>query len=161
MIEFAGIRVLVPLAAMLLPPALAHGDPPSPAPAFALRGDNVRLILRDAARLQVRLRPDLAYEVQSRTGRDFPSPLYAARVAAAPRFARQKSAALDCSYLYCTEYDSAGRALRAVTREDFFSGTAPPIESPIPTCQSGNDLLPTWQRFENCGGDRQRRNTRK
>lgn len=157
MIGFTRFRALVPLAVALLLPAMAYGDPPS----FGLKGDNLRQILRDAARLQIRLRPDLVLQVPARTAADaFPSPQYAARIAAGPRFAVMKTALLDCGYLYCTEYDSTGRALSAVTRETFFSNTAP-AASAIPVCQSNNDMLPTWERFENCGSDKQRRNTRK
>jgi hypothetical protein len=144
----ARVRTLTMLL-LAIPVTALSADKPEPL-SLALRDETVNRIVSDATyrpatpRESPRLRPD----------KDHTSPanLTAARLMLQPAFAPRRAVVFDCNALMCTEYDSKGKALRSMSREAYFATASGTLGSPGlgGACESSNDMLPTFQRFENC-----------
>jgi len=57
----------------------------------------------------------------------------------------------DCLLLDCIAYDAAGNELYTIPREQYYGADENRADAWL-SCQSGNDMLSTFERFKGCRG---------
>ena len=59
---------------------------------------------------------------------------------------------MDCSLADCVAYTSDGDPLYTIPREQYFGVDGDDLDDQWLSCQSGNDLLTTFERYDKCRG---------
>ncbi len=120
----------------------AEREPATPAaPSFNVHDDNVRKIVAAAARLQSESAPekDAASDAE-------PAPIVV--TFKAPRRVHH----LDCDSFDCVAYNADDVALFTIPREQYYGVHGDNPADAWLACQSGDDLLTTFERYDKCRG---------
>jgi hypothetical protein len=116
--------------------------PTQPKASFDLGSDSVKSIIRDAAESA----PAAAHPLTLTESSDVPATIFRA-----PRRLHH----MDCDSFDCVAYSADNEALYTISREQYFGphGTSGKDgQKEWLSCQSGNDLLTTFERYDKCRG---------
>jgi hypothetical protein len=142
----------MPLAAMSGEPAAAPAPVSTAAPATAARAVPARpeFDLR-SARVQGAIRNAASESADPPAVQDEPEAKNSAEMELRFRAPRRFDH-MDCSLSDCVAYTADGDALYSIPREQYSGVTGNDLEDRWLSCQSGNDLLTTFERYDKCRG---------
>jgi hypothetical protein len=144
------------LSALLMLPACGWSDdkPATPAdekkPTFTLSDAEVRKIVRAAANRKVE---GFRFVKDPQVATDIPPSATAARFQPLARLPRATRVVFECRSLTeaCGAYDYDGNYLYSVPREQVYPNSTGGSDDWL-ACQSGDDMLSTFERFDRCRG---------
>jgi hypothetical protein len=129
-------------------PTPATTAPPSKQPQFDFRNTRVQSVIRANARAA-------SAPSQMQTERNLPAdptPTSAIGQQVLAFRAPRRMHHMDCGLSDCVAYNADGDALFTVPREQYVGTNANNAADEWLSCQSGNDLLTTFQRYDKCRG---------
>lgn len=150
------LRPLLVFAALLSLPMVCVSqqvEDEAQAPAFELNNDTVLEIIAAAAAKQVSAKPvaekaaaEPADEPQDTAG-------VTKQLAALEFRGRRGFHHMDCDSINCVAYDANGDALYSIPRDQYYGhGVGKDSDEGWLSCQSGNNLLSTFERHDHCQG---------
>lgn len=118
----------------------ATANAPSVKPKFDLKNSGIQDVIRAAAASSVDTPTQDEAALSGTEMEDLPF--------RAPRRLHH----MDCDSLDCVAYTSDGVALYSIPREQYYGVHGNNPREQWLSCQSGNDLLSTFERYDNCRG---------
>jgi hypothetical protein len=129
----------------------AQVAPAQPKPTFDLRNTGVQNVIRaNAAKLQASGRADPSDGISLFA--DTPPQTGDTKLQDIPFRAPRRLHHMDCDSYNCVAYTADNQALYAISREQYFGINTDDSKEAWLSCQSGNDLLTTFERYDKCRG---------
>ena len=140
------------------PAASAQVSRPAPQPSnkpdFDLRNSSVQRVI--SANARAASAPSQPQSVQYKTGQDLPVTLTfvagAIEQQGIPFRASRRMQRMDCGLTDCVAYNADGDALFTIPREQYVGTNGRTASDEWMSCQSSNDLLTTFERYDKCRG---------
>jgi hypothetical protein len=133
------------------PAAVApRSAPTQPVPTFDIKSAGVQNVIRANANLEARGGANLSHG--ARLSADAPAQTGGRNLKDIPFRAPRRLHHMDCDSFNCVAYSADGEALYTVSREQHFGINTDDSKEAWLSCQSGDNLLTTFERYDKCRG---------